>query len=351
MDTKYYDLDVPRGSATPELIARLLDCEYLYIAITTTVSIDEFSFKDKKKSAKEERQQMRESLIRQLTPLSGSELTALLEKSEQFRSSSASRLPSLSPPRLFNRLTLTCSDSDLAGLFFKEFANNIRKFDVIAFESLSSAAFTYAIESAANIPIDLITVNPVQSSSINDFRPAPRQCTQLLRRGIYFDIPLSPALFRSGAPASARTSLAALLTHLDSVCRFQFSRLLVLTSGAQSGWEVRRPQAVASVICAICPSLASGSAPLAMQQTNPWQAISRGLSRRDSKVAHGAATLLRLLADNSVVEVVKVEDAKSVEGEDEKKVVNEITTSEQIASTGDDEITPPKSKKRKVEVA
>ncbi|VDN98709.1 unnamed protein product [Rodentolepis nana] len=345
MDTKYYDLDVPRSSVTPQLIARLLDCEYLYIAITTTVSIDEFNFKDKKKSAKEERQRMRESLISQLTPLTGPELSDFLEKSEDFRSSSASRLPSLSPPRLFNRLTLTCSDTDLAGLFFKEFANNIRKFDVIAFEPLSSAAFTYAIESPATIPIDLISIKP-QSSSINDFRPAPKQCTQLLRRGVYFDIRLSPLLFRSGTPASSRTSLATLLTHLDSVCRFQFSRLLVLTSGAQSGWEVRRPQAVASVICAICPSLASGNAPLAMQQTNPWQAISRGLSRRDSKVAHGAATLLRLLADHSVVEVVKVEP-ESVE----KKAGNEKTLPEHIGLSGEDEITSPESKKRKLEAA
>nr|CDS27880.1 ribonuclease P:MRP protein subunit RPP1 [Hymenolepis microstoma]CUU97472.1 ribonuclease P:MRP protein subunit RPP1 [Hymenolepis microstoma] len=346
MDTKYYDLDVPRSSATPQLIARLLDCEYLYIAITTTVSIDEFNFKDKKKSAKEERQRMRESLIHQLTPLTGPELTAFLEKSEDFRSSSASRLPSLSPPRLFNRLTLTCSDTDLAGLFFKEFANNIRKFDVIAFEPLSSAAFTYAIESPLTIPIDLISIKPTQSSSVNDFRPAPKQCAQLLRRGVYFDIRLSPLLFRSGTPTSARTSLATLLTHLDSVCRFQFSRLLVLTSGAQSGWEVRRPQAIASIICAICPSLASGNAPLAMQQTNPWQAISRGLSRRDSKVAHGAATLLRLLADHSVVEVVKVEPES-----DEKKTGNEKTVSEHTDLSDDDEITSPESKKRKLEAA
>lgn len=347
MDNKYYDLDVPRESASPKLIARLLDCEYLYIAISTIVSIDEFSFKDKKKSAKEERKQMRESLLRQLTPLTSSELVTLLEKSEHFRSSSASRLPSLTPPRLFNRVTLTCSDTEFAGLFFKDFNTNLRKFDVVAFEPLSSAALTYVIENPANFPVDLITVDPAQSSSINDFRPTPKQCTQLLRRGIYFDIPLSPALFRSGTPPSARTSLAALLTHLASVCQFQFSRLLVLTSGAQSGWEVRRPQAIASVMCAICPSLGSGNAPLAMQQTNPWQAISRGLSRRDSKVAHGAVTLLRLLADPSVVEVVKVEEPNT-EGED-TSFAGEKSASKQPTSTGEDEIAFLESKRRKVE--
>ncbi|KAM7540004.1 hypothetical protein Aperf_G00000030852 [Anoplocephala perfoliata] len=349
MDNKYYDLDVPRASVSPELIARLLDCEYLYIAISAVVNIDEFSFKDKKKSAKEERKQMRESLLHQLTPLTGSELASLLENSERFRSSSASRLPSLTPPRLFNRLTLTCSDTDLAGLFFKEFNNNLRKFDVVAFEPLSMAALTYVVESPATLPVDLITLNPAQSSSINDFRPAPKQCTQLLRRGIYFDIPLSPALFRSGAPSSARTSLAALLTHLDSVCRFQFSRLLVLTSGAQSGWEVRRPQAIASVICAICPSLGSRNAPLAMQQTNPWQAICRGLSRRDSKVAHGAATLLRLLADPSVVEIVKVEET-TAEAKDAPSTGGK-SASKQPASTREDEIAASESKRRKLEAA
>ncbi|VDM31375.1 unnamed protein product [Hydatigera taeniaeformis] len=302
MDSKYYDLDVPRKTVSPELIARLLDCEYLYIAISTAVSVDEFNFKDKKRSAKEDRQRMRASLAEKLTPLTVSELTSLLEQSRQFRSSSSSKLPILTPPRLFNRLTLTCVETDTASLFFKEFEDSIRKFDVVAFEPMSSAALTYVTESLPSLPIDLITINPAQSSC-SDFRPTSKQCAQCLQRGVYFDLPLSPALFRSGALPSARIAVATLLTHLDSVCRFHFSRLVVVTSGAQTGWEVRRPQAVASVVCAICPTVVKGSA-LAMQQTNPWQALSHGLTRCESKTSNGAAILLRLLADPSVVEVV-----------------------------------------------
>ena len=322
MDSKYYDLNVPRETVSPELVARLLDCGYLYIGVTTTVDMGQFNFKDKKKSAKQERQEMRMTLIDKMTPLTASDLSSLLQKSEQFRSSSSSRLPMLSPPRLFNRLTIICSDTDTAGLFFKEFDDNIRKFDVVAFEPVSQAALNYIIESPASIPVDLITASLVQST-FNDFRPTGKQCIQCLRRGFFFDIPLSPALFRSGAPVSARTALAALLTHFNSVCRFQFSRLIVVTSGAQTGWEVRRPQAVASVLCAMCPTIARENAPLAMQQSNPWQAISRGLTRRDSKVIHGAAILLRLLSDPSVIEIEKVDESQSGR-EDESRLLNKI---------------------------
>ncbi|EUB64749.1 ribonuclease p-related protein [Echinococcus granulosus] len=348
MDSKYYDLDIPRKTVSPELIARLLDCEYLYICINTTVSVDEFNFKDKKKSAKEGRQQMRASLIEKLTPLTVSELTNLLEQGEQFRSSSSSKLPALTPPRLFNRLTLACVDTDIAGLFFKEFADSIRKFDVVAFEPMSSAALTYVIETLASLPIDLITVNPVHSFS-SDFRPTGKQCNQCLRRGVYLDLPLSPSLFRSGASSSTRLALAALLTHLDSVCRFHFSRLVVVTSGAQTGWEVRRPQAVASVLCAICPTVARGSASLVMQQTNPWQALSHGLTRCESKTSHGAAILLRLLADPSVIEVVQTSALNEADLDKKKAPLPCVTAAHRSSTTEETNITSPKKRKRKME--
>lgn len=318
MDSKFYDLNIPSSTASPELIARLLDCEYLYAAITTTVRIDAFSFSDKKKSAKEDRQQMRASIGRQLTPLTPEDLAGLLKDSEKFRSATP---PVLSPPRLFNRLTLTCEDPELAGLFFKEFANQIRKFDVVALEPLSSAALTYVIESPATLPIDLITADATHLPSFSEFRPSSKQCAQCLRRGLYIELPLSPALFRSGMPATGRINVAALLTHLDSVCQFHFSRLLVVSSGATSGWEVRRPQAVAAVLRALCPSIARGNAPLAMQQTNPWQSLARGLSRRESKTAHGAAVLMRLLADPSVTEVVRLSPETSVDKKREASAV------------------------------
>ncbi|KAL5962368.1 Protein GAMETOPHYTE DEFECTIVE 1 [Taenia solium] len=348
MDSKYYDLDIPRKTVSPELIARLLDCEYLYIGISTTVSVDEFNFKDKKRSAKESRQQMRASLAEQLTPLTVSELTSLLERSEQFRSSSSSKLPTLTPPRLFNRLTLTCVDTDTTGLFFKEFEDIIRKFDVVAFEPMSSAALIYVTETLASLPIDLITVNPAQSFS-SDFRPTGKQCSQCLRRGIYFDLPLSPALFRSSASSSARIALATLLTHLDSVCRFQFSRLIVVTSGAQTGWEVRRPQAVASVLCAICPTVARGGAYLAMQQTNPWQALSRGLTRCESKTSHGAAVLMRLLADPSVVEVVQIPVSDEANFGKEKSPLPSMIAVHRSSTAEETDSIFPKKRKRKIE--
>ncbi|KAL5112522.1 hypothetical protein TcWFU_007451 [Taenia crassiceps] len=332
MDSKYYDLGIPRETVSPELIARLLDCEYLYMGISTTVSVDEFNFKDKKRSAKESRQQMRVSLAEKLTPLTVSELTNLLEQSEQFRSSSSSRLPTLTPPRLFNRLTLTCVDVDTAGLFFKEFEDSIRKFDIVAFEPMSSAALAYVTEALSSLPIDLITIDPAQSFS-SDFRPTGKQCTQCFRRGVYFDLPLSPALFRSGASSSARIALATLLTHLNSVCRFQFSRLVVVTSGAQTGWEVRRPQAVASVLRAICPTVVRGSTSLAMQQTNPWQALSHGLTRCESKTSHGAAILMRLLADPSVVEVVQVSVSDEANVNEEKSPLPSIISLHRSSAT------------------
>ncbi|VDD79292.1 unnamed protein product [Mesocestoides corti] len=318
MDAKYYDLNVPRAAASPELLARLLDCDYLYAAIATTVRIDDFNFANVNKSAKEDRQQMRASLTKQLTPLTASELTTLLQNSEKFRSSSSNKFPALSPPRLFNRLTLTCADPDLASLFFKEFSDRIRTFDVVAFEPLSSAALTYIIESPNSPPIDLITANVAHLPSVNEFRPSSKHCAQCLRQGVYIEIPLSPALFRSGLPPTNRIGLASLLTHLDSVCQFHFPRLLVVSSGAQTGWEIRRPQAVASVLSAICSTIAKGGAPLVMQQTNPWQALSRGLARRRTKTAHGAAILLRLLADPSVTEVTKLPTANEGETANEE---------------------------------
>lgn len=348
MDSKYYDLDIPRKTVSPGLIARLLDCEYLYIGISTVVSVDEFNFKDKTRSAKESRQQMRASLAEKLTPLTISELTSLLEQSEQLRSSSSSKLPTLTPPRLFNRLTLTCGDTDAAGLFFKEFDDSIRKFDVVAFEPMSSAALTYVTEALASLPIDLITIDPAKSVS-SDFRPTGKQCTQCLRRGVYFDLPLSPALFRSGASSSARIALATLLTHLDSVCRFQFSRLIVVTSGAQTEWEVRRPQAVASVLCAICPTVARGSASLAMQQTNPWQVLSHGLARCEPKTSHGVAILMRLLADPSVVEVVQVSVSDKANLDKEKSPLPSIISVHRPNTTEETDAIFPKKRKRKVE--
>ncbi len=331
MDAKFYDLNIPRTSASPEAIARLFDCEYLYGAIATTVRIDDFNFADKKKSAKEDRQQMRASIAKQLTPLSPQELSSLLTASEKFRSASP---PVLSPPRLFNRLTLSCTDPDLAGLFFKEFADRIRTFDVVAFEPLSASALTYIIESPISLPVDLITADPIRLPSVAEFRPTSKQCAQCLRRGLFIELTLSPALFRSGSPASGRIGIAGLLTHLDSVCQFHFSRLLVVSSAATSGWEMRRPQAVASVLRALCPTIARGNAPLAMQQTNPWQALSRGLTRRETKTAHGAAVLLRLLADPSVTEVIRLPP------KDDKK---------DGENPGDKDGAPPE-KKRKVEI-
>lgn len=342
MDCKYYDLNIPRGTGLPALIARLLDCDYLYIGITTSVNMDQFNFKDKKKSAKHERQAMRKSLADKMIPLSSSDLAILLQESELLRSFSSSRLPKLSPPRLFNRLSLACSNTETAGLFFKEFDSNICKFDVVAFEPNSLAALNYVIESQTSLPIDLITVNP---SSFNDFRPTGKQCAQCLRRGVYFEIPLSPLLFRSGTSNSARIALSALLTHLDSVCRFQFSRLIVISSGAQTEWEVRRPQAIASVLSAICPTIARENAPLAMQQINPWQAISRGLMRRDSKVVHGAAILLRLLSDPSVVEIVKVNEAQS-EQVDKAESSSSTFVHQLVNWQNTDNIEPPRKKKR-----
>lgn len=196
MDSKYYDLNVPRSAANPEMIARLLDCEYTYLAITTTVCVDDFNFAPTdqgKRKSQEERQQMRKKLLSQLQPISSDTLSSLLVESQAYRCVVPAR-PCLLPPRLFNRLNLVCKETETLSHFFKDFDEPMKAFDLITFEPQTPQALTHVIE-MASVPIDAIVAD---ISRPVDFRPSSKQCAQCLKRGLCFEVNTAQ-LFHHGA--------------------------------------------------------------------------------------------------------------------------------------------------------
>lgn len=323
MDSKYYDLNVPRSAATAETIARLLDCEYLYLAITVTVNMDQFHFTQDdshRKKSKEARQEMRQKILTELCPPSREALETLLRDSEKFRTMKAIR-PSLCPPRLFTRLNLAFSDTEQVGLFFKDFSDQIRAYDLLSLEPLNQSAFYYALD--CSLPLDLISLDLMRPS---DYRPSSKQCSACLRRGLAFELKTA-VLFRRGLQSSqAHQGLGSVLTQLNSVCQFHFSRLLVASSCLESVWEVRRPQAIAAILRSV--GLTSSQGALAIQQSNPYAVLTRGLIRTRS--THGAAVLLRLLADPNVISVTPATDSHKI---DEKTAEQESSSASALAGT------------------
>ncbi|BHF60816.1 Ribonuclease P protein subunit p30 [Sparganum proliferum] len=338
MDSKYYDLNVPRSTATAQTIARLLDCEYLYLAITVTVDMDQFHFTDgdsMRKKSKEARQEMRQKILSELSPPSREALETLLKDSEKFRAVKAVR-PSLCPPRLFTRLNLAFSDTEQVGLFFKEFSDQISAYDLLSLEPLSQSAFYYALD--CSLPMDLISLDLMRPS---DYRPSSKQCSACLRRGLAFEVKTA-TLFRPGPQSShARQGLASVLTQLNSVCQFHFSRLLVVSSCLESVWEVRRPQAIAAVLKSV--GLTSSQGALAMQQSNPYAVLTRGLIRTRS--THGAAVLLRLLADPNVISVTPAAGSQKIDETDRGTAGHGASSASALADTDDSMCVTPHADK------
>ncbi|VDN12873.1 unnamed protein product [Dibothriocephalus latus] len=171
MDSKYYDLNVPRSAANAATIARLLDCEYLYLAITVSVNMDQFHFNQddsQRKKSKEARQEMRQKILAELSPPSREDLEAILKDSEKFRTVKAIR-PSICPPRLFTRLNLAFSDTEQVGLFFKEFSDQIRAYDILSLEPLNQSAFYYALD--CTLPLDLISLDLMPDPNVISVTP------------------------------------------------------------------------------------------------------------------------------------------------------------------------------------
>ncbi|BHF60820.1 hypothetical protein SprV_0100378700 [Sparganum proliferum] len=205
-----------------------------------------------------------------------------------------------------------------------EFSRRIGAHDLLSLEPLSQSAFHYALD--CSLPMDLISLDLMRPS---DYRPSSKQCSACLRRGLAFEVKTA-TLFRPGPQSShARQGLASVLTQLNSVCQFHFSRLLVVSSCLESVWEVRRPQAIAAVLQSV--GLTSSQGALAMQQSNPYAVLTRGLIRTRS--THGAAVLLRLLADPNVISVTPAAGSQKIDEADRGAAGHGASSASALADT------------------
>ncbi|CAH8563041.1 unnamed protein product [Heterobilharzia americana] len=291
MDSKYYDLDIPLEAVNACLLARIFDCGYQYVAVNQRVSIDDFNFNVKsesvvRKKSKEERQTMRLDLTAKLEPPSTEMLEKHIEESSVYRASVSS--PTVScKPRIFKRLTLQCNSAENAGLFFRQFENKLNSFDIVSFCPTSNEALAYACEKAVNI--DLITVDLTKSSEI---RLLSKQCNLMMSKGIHLEFQLAPVLRSSSSTYSARSVLSQYFSSLLCLSRKSFVNMIVVSSGASCGWEVRRPVAVSAMLS--CLGLQPREATHSCLTKAPFAVVTHGLMR--SKTAHGAAALLKLLS-------------------------------------------------------
>ncbi|KAF7259235.1 hypothetical protein EG68_03289 [Paragonimus skrjabini miyazakii] len=303
MEHRVYDLDVPFKTANPTLIARILDAGYHCIALSQSVTIDDFNFSLKtnedftRKKTKEERQSMRISLIDQLRPPPLETLNGLLSDSQKYRAINWSPTVFFTP-RLFRRLNLHCSEPSLAGLFFREFGEMLNQFDIISFCPSSAEALAYACEHAPSL--DLITVN---LSNPSELRLTNKQCSVVISRGLRLEFQLSPLLHSGSSGSLARTNLAHYLINLFSGVRPSFNKAIVISSGATIGWEVRRPLAVVALLQ--CLGLQPKEVARSALTKGPYAVVAHGLSR--SRMAHGAAALLKLLSNPSVISIENIE--------------------------------------------
>lgn len=315
MDRRFYDLDVPLSNASPMLIARILDAGYQYIALSQSVTIDDFNFSLKtntdatRKKTKDERQSMRSRLMDKLTPPTRDSMNAKLSDSFKYRTVNWSP-EIMCSPRLFRRLNLCCSEPSLAGMFFREFGEMLNRFDIVSMCPASPGALVYACESAPSL--DLITLD---LSNPGDLRLTSRQCSLILSRGLRLEFQLR-SLFHSGSSGTtARSTLAYYLVNLLSGVRLSFNRSIVVSSGATVGWEVRRPLAVIAILQCL------GLTPLEVAQNaltrGPYSAITHGLSR--SRTCHGTAALLSLLSNPSVVFIDDIDGATATKKESPPK--------------------------------
>ncbi|CAH8855011.1 unnamed protein product [Trichobilharzia szidati] len=328
MDNKYYDLDIPIEAVNGCLLARLFDCGYQYVAVNQRVSIDDFNFNVKsdsvvRKKNKEERQAMRQELLAKLEPPSSEVLETYIKESSAFRASACS--PTVScKPRIFTRLTLECDDAGNAGLFFRQFENKLNAFDVVSFCPTSNAALVYACEKALNI--DLITVDLTKTCEI---RLQSKQCNQMMSRGIHLEFQLAPVLRSASSVHSARSVLSQYFSSLLCYSRKSFINMIVVSSGASCGWEVRRPVAVSAMLS--CLGLQPREATHSCLTKAPFAVVTHGLMR--SKTAHGAAALLKLLPMPNVSSIV-VEPIVHKQPEENIDSIKDETPCKKIKLTG-----------------
>ncbi|CAH8516303.1 unnamed protein product [Schistosoma turkestanicum] len=299
MEAKYFDLDIPFEAMDACLLARLLDCGYNYVAISQSVSVDDFNFEVKSDSAirkknKEERQAMRQNLIAKLEPPSPDTLQAFIDESSVFRASVSS--PTIAcKPRIFTRLTIYCNNAENAGLFFRQFEDKLAAFNIVSFCPTSNSAFAYACEKAVNI--DLISLDLTKSTEI---RLLSKQCNMMMSRGIHLEFQLSPVLRSSSGTYSARSVLSQYFSSLLCLARKSFTNMIVVSSGASSGWEVRRPVAVSAMLS--CLGLQPSEATHSCLTKAPFAVVTHGLIR--SNTMHGAAAFLKLLSMPNVSNIV-----------------------------------------------
>ncbi|TNN15620.1 Ribonuclease P protein subunit p30 [Schistosoma japonicum] len=299
MESKYFDLDIPVEAMSACLLARLLDCGYHYVAVNQSVSIDDFNFEVKSDSAirkknKEERQAMRQNLVTKLEPPPTDILQNYIKESSVFRTSvSPPIIPS--KPRIFTRLTIHCNNAENAGLFFRQFEDKLNAFDIVSFCPTSNEAFAYACEKAVNI--DLISLDLAKSSEI---RLLNKQCNMMMSRGIHLEFQLAPVLRSSSGTYSARSVLSQFFGSLLCIARKSFTNMIVVSSGASSGWEIRRPVAVSAMLG--CLGLQPQEATHSCLTKAPFAVVTHGLVR--SKTVHGAAALLKLLSMPNISSIV-----------------------------------------------
>lgn len=299
MEDRYYDLDIPLKTADAVLIARILDAGYQYIGISQTINIDEFCFftqKDvdlKRKKTKEERQNMRKSILTKLEPPSSTLLDGLLEDSQKFRATVWSPT-NIGRARLFRRLNLRCNDPSTAGLFMREYSSAINCFDIVSFCPTTNEALTFAFDLTSNI--DVITIDLNNS---NDIRITNKQFSMATSRGIYFEFHTAPLFRPVSGGASARCVLSQYMNTTFCSTFQSAGKGVVVSSGAVCGWEIRRPLAISVLLSCL------GFQPRKMSHhcltKAPHAVIAHGLSR--SKTVHGAAAILQLLSLPNVISI------------------------------------------------
>lgn len=328
MDDKYYDLDVPLKHLTPQLFARVFDCGYQFVAVSQSVVIDDFNFETKtddisvRKKTKEERQLMRSDICSLLKPPSFDYLNKVVTESHSFRST-VNSTAILLKPRIFRRITIYCENQTLAGLFFREFGEMLNAFDVVAFCPMSEEAFAYACDQATML--DLITID---LSGTSDLRISSKQCSTLLSRGLHLEFHLAPLLrFESGS-ALPRSVLSQYFANLLCSSRKSFLQTIIISSGASSGWEVRRPLAVISML--VCLGLKPREAAYFSLKRGPHAVITHGLLR--SKSTYSAAAMIRLLSLPNVLSIRTSKEINPVCGEQSNGETTDLLPCKKIKS-------------------
>ncbi|KAA0185176.1 Ribonuclease P/MRP protein subunit RPP1 [Fasciolopsis buskii] len=314
MENRVYDLGVPVSSFNSQLLARILDSGYQCVAVNHSVNIDDFNFTLKsddavmRKKTKEERQNMRSSLVSQLQPKTMDELNKCFDESHAFRATIQPPAVVFTP-MVFRRITLYCENPSLAGLFFRDFGEMLNAYDVVSLTPLTPDALSYATEQT--LPIDMITIDYTKTS---DLRLTSKQCSTLLSHGLHLELQLSPILRHGQAGTSACSNFAHFITNLLTVTRSSFKKALVFSSGATSGWEVRRPLALASILA--CLGVHPEQIVHHAFTRGPCAVVTHGLWR--SRTAHGASTILRLLSMPNVVSIREVNESNEVPAKKQK---------------------------------